>query len=1045
MQNAAGSDYLVEAWNSDRGLPQNTVSALAQTKEGYLWVGMALGGVARFDGVRFAGFDPASTPAIPQYEIRRLEVDSNGTLWIAMAGGRLARLEAGAFILESKLPAIPNDTVRQVTVSATNGVYVATMSGRLFRGERRPGLACDWESIDLPRAAKSSACRLSEDGRIWFIQTAMRTAQGTKRNLGCWHRGQIEPTEAYEGLRGGGATKLSSDGQGQVWVGTDRGFAVWKNGQFIDMTPGNGEQSVAVQDLVIGSDGGQWVRTAGRLRKSVGRQWIAEAKPWQELEVPGQVSGSISMFSDQEGGVWLTHADGQGGIWHVRASGEVRHLTKEMGLPEGQVNCWLQDREGNVWLGFEGGGLARVRPRYFQTLRRTDGAAGAVVRSVCEDQQGGIWLGSADGKVSRWQEGKFSEIKIPEGKLPTRDLTLWPDRKGNLWIGTVQSGLWMARDDRAEPPVFAEAAGKAVRMIFEDSRGRMWFDNGSGLLCWDGTNAKQLSANGPGTGPQKEKVLSMAEDARGALWMGTANGHLWEFQGGKFTLFTLPGSNPNFRFWSLLADRDGTVWVGTLGGGLLRFRDGTLGKCTMASGLASDTISQLLEDAQGQVWAGSRAGIFSVSKKDLNAFFDGQAKTVFCRTFNLSDGLPTKECSGGFQPSCWRGRDGRLWFATAKGAVSVQPADLPKNSLPPRAIIEGMSVDGVAKTINPALPLPPGPHYVEFRFTGLSLTAPESVRFQWRLEGLEPDWVDGGSRRSASYSFLPPGEYRFRVRACNNEGIWSEPGTAVGVVVLPHYWQRWWFPFGVISALLLATGSAVAFGLRTRHRRRLAQLEQQRTLERERSRIAQDLHDDLGASLAEISLLGGMSQRPTISPERARQNIGEITAKSRAMLRALDEIVWAVNPQHDTASSVKNYFCQYAQHLLRLTPIRCRLEVESDLPSLILNSEQRHGLFLAFKEALSNVISHSDASEAWIRILAPENCLTIQVDDNGKGFSSASPAEGADGLGNMQRRLHQLGGRCEIESTPGKGTVIRFLLPMGRLQPGSNPFTPQKT
>ncbi len=333
-----------------------------------------------------------------------------------------------------------------------------------------------------------------------------------------------------------------------------------------------------------------------------------------------------------------------------------------------------------------------------------------------------------------------------------RDVTLWPDAQTNLWVGTVQNGTWLWNDGAMQRPFSEAAVGTVVRVLFEDRKGRMWLGNEFGLYCWnDGKLQHFAQAEGFQSG---EYLLAITDDADGAIWIGTADGHLWRFASGRFTRYTLPSSSPNFRFWSLLAVADGTVWVGTLGGGLLRWRDEQLARCTSADGLPSDTISQLLKDRRGNLWAGSRAGIFSMDRNDLNAFFDGQAKNIFCRTFGQSDDLPALECSGGYQPACWRGRDGWLWFATVKGVVSVEPAKLPSNPLPPNVAIEEMLLDGSAQEIragSPDLTLSPGRHYVQFDFTGISLTAPERVRFQWQLEGLEKTgWMAATSARSAT-------------------------------------------------------------------------------------------------------------------------------------------------------------------------------------------------------------------------------------------------------------------------------------------------------
>jgi signal transduction histidine kinase len=525
--------------------------------------------------------------------------------------------------------------------------------------------------------------------------------------------------------------------------------------------------------------------------------------------------------------------------------------------------------------------------------------------------------------------------------------------------------------------------------------------------------------------------LALAQDAGGAIWIGAA-GQLWRFQSGRFTVFKLPSSLPNLRFWSLLTDPDGSVWVGTMGGGLLRWRDGQLKRCTSADGLPSDTISQLLEDDFGNLWAGSRAGIFSVNRAALNAFFDGKAESIFCRSFGVSDGLPTLECSGGFQPACWRGQDGRLWFATVKGAVSVQPGDLPANRLPPDVVIEGVRVDGVAQAIDRqthALTLSPGRHYVEFRFTGISLTAPESVRFQWRLAGLASKWVDGGGQRSVSYSFLPPGDYRFDVRACNSDGVWNETGASLNLTVRPHFWETGWFKFGSGAGGLMCFLGAGLLIQRRRYRTRMLAIERQHALERERTRIARDIHDQVGANLTKIGIQTDQLGRQPGMPAEAQPLVQGVAETTREMLQSMDEIVWAINPRNDTLKRAVNYLIHYTRDFLRPAGIAYHLDLPVDLPVLPLSTQVRHNLFMAFKEALNNAVKHGRPRSIRLVLALQPHELKLAVEDDGAGFTPTPSRDGADGLDNMRQRLKSLGGQCLIESAPGRGTRVTFQLP----------------
>jgi signal transduction histidine kinase len=464
---------------------------------------------------------------------------------------------------------------------------------------------------------------------------------------------------------------------------------------------------------------------------------------------------------------------------------------------------------------------------------------------------------------------------------------------------------------------------------------------------------------------------------------------------------------------------------------------------THTNGLADNVICHIEEDSRSYFWMSSHNGIMRVSKAELSACADGQTNWVDCLNYGKGEGLPTLECSGGMQPAGCKTADGRLWFPTSKGLVAIDPSDVKKNQLPPPVVIEEVLVDGhplpELQRANSPLQIPPGRHRFEFHFTGLSFTVPEKVRFKHRLEGLEPDWGEPESKRSADYSYIAPGDYTFRVTACNNDGVWSEHQAALRFTVLPLLWQTWWFRtlYAISGGAIVA--ATVVFAMRRRLERKLERLEQQRALERERARIAKDIHDDLGASLTRISMLS-QSARSELDHSDAASDLDRIYDTARELTRAMDEIVWAVNPQHDTLDSLATYLGKYAQDFLAAAHIKCRLDVPMQLPPWPLTAEIRHNLFLAFKEALNNAVKHAHTSEVWISLAINGMGFTLQLKDKGCGFtpdgaSNGSPSDPARlctgyGLVNMRRRLAEIGGRCEIQSTPGTGTRVAFVVPV---------------
>jgi signal transduction histidine kinase len=336
--------------------------------------------------------------------------------------------------------------------------------------------------------------------------------------------------------------------------------------------------------------------------------------------------------------------------------------------------------------------------------------------------------------------------------------------------------------------------------------------------------------------------------------------------------------------------------------------------------------------------------------------------------------------------------------------------------------------------------IPPGKQKFELRYTGLSFTSPDKVQFRYRLKGLEDQWIDAGTKRIAEYSYLRPGQYGFQVIACNNDGFWNEQGAILTFTVLPFFWQTWWFQTSCGTSVAAAFAGVVFWGGRRRVRRKLEQSERQRAVERERARIARDIHDDLGASLTRITMLSQSVRAELDSGTPATADADQIYSTARELTRAMDEIVWAVNPQHDTLDSLVTYLGRFAQQFLSSAGVRCRLDVPVYLPSWALTSEIRHNVFLAFKEALNNVLKHAAATEVRISLQLEPNGFILLLADNGRGFalnSQIPPTQFADptarlsagnGLVNMKKRLEEIGGRCECDSAAGEGTRIKFVV-----------------
>jgi signal transduction histidine kinase len=394
-----------------------------------------------------------------------------------------------------------------------------------------------------------------------------------------------------------------------------------------------------------------------------------------------------------------------------------------------------------------------------------------------------------------------------------------------------------------------------------------------------------------------------------------------------------------------------------------------------------------------------------------------------------TDGMPSRECIGCFQPAGWRARDGRLWFPAGGGIVRVRPEWVELNRVPPPIHLESVRTNGVVHPA-PAGPLvtEPGRARLEFRFVGLSFSAPEKVTYRARLTGLDETWRELGTQRVAAFEAVPPGRYTFEVMAVNGDGIRSLAPASVAVLVKPHLWQTTWFYLSVGGLVLLVAVGSGWFAARARLKARIQALKIRNARETERARIARDLHDDLGASLTEISMLSALAAEDAAAT-RLQPALEQLTTKAKQVVSSLDEIVWAVNPREDTLRSLVEYLAAFAAEFMALARIPVRFEIATEIPAHPLAATQRHGVFLATREALNNIAKHARATEVHLRAKVTACQLEIEIADNGRGFEP-NEVIGGNGLGNLRSRMHEAGGTCRIETQPGRGTTVILTLPL---------------
>ncbi|HEV2437742.1 MAG TPA: two-component regulator propeller domain-containing protein [Verrucomicrobiae bacterium] len=978
---SASPNYFVRSWQAEQGLPQNKVTAIVQDHDGYLWVG-TYSGLARFDGVRFTTFDENNTPALRSSRITSLFETADGVLWIGDESGQITQYKDGQFKAVDFHPAWSGGKIYDITSDGSGDVWLLNESGQLARVSDRRVLTPEAGAV-----AKLVDMARSTEGKIWV---------------------------AREG-------RVSVLDQGRLYA--------------LHLAWANSGAYPYVQGIGASRDGGLWVASDGRIRKWKGDQWVEDLG-----NAPWGVSPVTRLLETRNGVLAAGTADGGLFLMFPGQNEKPLHFDHASGFPSDWITSLYEDREGNLWVGTGGGGLVILRPNNIETVSPPDQWQGRAVLSVCPGQEGALWIGTEGAGLYRLQDGNWTNFASAQGIRNSYVWSLAEDTEGRLWAGTWGGGLFMQNGGHFEYAPGMTNVNMPMPALLNARDGGLWIGTAAGLLRYQAGRTNWFSES---NGQPLRDVRTVAEDNQGAVWFGMAGGGLACLKNHLIGQFrTTEGLSSDF-IECLHFDKEGVLWIGTFGGGLDRLKDGHFAVINRKQGLPNSVIGDIEEDDRGFFWMSSHDGIIRVSAAELNRCADGKTNEIHCQTYGINDGMPTIECSEGLQPAGCKTADGRLWFPTSKGLVSVNPLDVQTNPLPPPVQIEAVLMDDhpvPSESTNVPIVIAPGRHRFEFQYTGLSFVDPEKVQFKCRLNGFEADWVSVGTKRTVNYNYIPPGNYSFQVIACNNDGVWNETGASIPFTVLPFFWQTLWFRVLAWVAIVTASGGLVWFDTRRRMHRKLERLEWQRAVEHERARIAHDIHDDLGAHLTRISMLSESARAELDNPERAAAGLNQIYDTARDLTRAMDEIVWAVNPRHDTLEGLASYLEKFAQDLLAAADIRCRLDMPMELPPWRLTADVRHNLFLAFKEALHNVVKHSAASETYIRLAVGTASFELIVEDNGRGFVSgmqkACPTEGSarlstgNGLENMQRRLLEISGHCHIESTPAHGTKVTFTVPL---------------
>ena len=985
----------LRAWNKQQGVPDNSVTSVLQTRDGYLWVGTS-GGLARFDGVKFTIISPQNWKSNMTVSVTALCEDSSNRLWIGTQDNGLLRYEDGVVS-----PFLANGTVRFQTINSiaedmSGNLWVGTPTGLVrLKGDEpkrfttRDGLPNDFiSSVNVARSgtlwitthgamSHGGMCRL-KDGRIEVVPFQTDSA------------GRIpEPLGVYE------------DRRGQRWAYGDTYLVNLEDQKHLNHFGSGNAASTRIWSLCEGRNGELWIGASKGLYCFVD----------EKFQTPTLYGGELT--SD--------------------------------------IRAICQDRQGNLWLGTYGDGLVRLQPR---TVRVLDSSAGLPSRSaVCLafNPQGRAWIGfDRAGLYAGTAAGfeSFPSEGLPNLQNLVSSLCVEPD--SSVWVGTPGAGLYcITKQGNLHLTTADGLSDDNILSLAVDSDEAIWVGTTSGLhRITNGVVARFGTAEGL----PDEPVTAIVKAEDGGIWLGFGDGAVFREKRGQFHRVSVPSTASGKAVRAMGEDLANRLWIGTEGGRIGCIIGDRFVSWDLPSGTVDKSILGIITE-NGDLWVETDRSIYCVAQKAINGWLSGQAPLTLQRVFR-ADSAPDSGPGPGW-PRVLKSPDGTLWFAMESGVVSVDLAGTSIDASPPPVVIEDITVNkeslsqaqikelaGNSKAPRQPVRLPSNVGSLDFNFTALDLSAPEKIRFRYRLDGSDPDWVvDNDMTRHAHYSGVRYGTYTFHVEAGSADQRWFDNEASFQFIIPTPLWRTpWALATYSVAALALVGGIARLVSAR-RFRRRLAALAAQQAMERERMRIARDMHDEIGSKLTKISFMSERAKRELEGQDPVARKLDSIAGTSRELLQTLDEIVWAVNPHNDTLEHLAAYLGQYATEYLQNTAVECELRIPRGLPHHPLSAEARHNLFLAFEESLNNALKHGRPTRVRVDMQMATAQFEIKIEDNGCGFDSATFAatmsgngtasvQNRNGLRNMRQRLEVLGGQCHIQSRAGHGTTVTLTVPL---------------
>ena len=959
------TQYVHNVWTTNEGLPQDTVNAVTQDGDGYIWFGTQEG-LVRFDGVQFVTFDSYNNQAFKSGVITTVFTDRKGVLWIG-ASDALLRYKNGDFTRFGEKNGLWDGfKVKNISEDKEGNLWLGYSNGDQINGGIGLIRFKDEQGVSLTTQDGLSADQIKktfpdQQGNLWIA---------TSNGLSRLKDGKFTNYTVNDGLSDNLVRTIYGDRAGNLWIGTANGLTLLKDGKFTVFTTKDGLSNNYIFSLYEDTDGILWIGTESGLNRMI------DGKIDSVKGIKGLENDEINdIYEDSEKSLWFgTHASG------IHRLNDTKFTP--YGSPEGllgeNVNGIYEDHQGNILIATNPGGLNILKNGKFTTYSTINGLASNKVRAIIEDRDGTFWIGTKNG-LNRFKDGKFTTYTTKDGLTNNTVLSFYEAGDGTFWIGT-QAGLTQLINGKFIPfPDFEDFRNNYIHTICEDRTGRVW------------------------------------------IGMDDFTGY---FKDGVFTQYR-EGVLKRSNIQVIFEDDDGVLWFGGWNG-LSRLKNGNLTTYLIKDGLFDDNQWSILDDGKGNLWMGSNRGIYSVSKQQLDDFAEGRIDKITSNVYGTADGMRKSETNAG-NPASLRSKDGRLWFATTAGVVAIDPNKMKINRIPPPVVLEQVLVDEKPIAFNEFTTVAPSVKNLEFRYAGLSFVLPAKVKYKYKLAGFDEDWIDVGTRHSAYFTNLSPGDYEFTVIAANNDGVWNEQGAKIKFRVLSPFWKTWWF----LSGLFLCVGG-IGFLF---YRFRINILEKERATqqafsqqliesqEKERRRIAAELHDGIGQSLV---ILKNRAIICLNSPENYERLLGQMEEISDGASAAIVEV----------RGIVRNLHPYQIDFLGLTTALKTMIDSTAEVSNIKfshtideldgeLSKESQINLYRIVQEALSNAVKHSNATKASVSLKKNGHTLDLLIEDNGKGFSFDSPnKQRGFGLVGISERANMLNANLDFNSSPENGTTI---------------------